>query len=114
MQSYLYLRFMLLAVVVSVGMTLYAQSTRTMIEQAKALVDDKKYKEADRIYQNINESQISELGDSCLMLYNYGKGACLYFMDKYEEAIPFLQNGLRYMEKLPHEDSGRCGCRWFS
>ncbi len=95
---------MLLAVVVSVGMTLYAQSTRTMIEQAKALVDDEKYKEADRIYQNINESQISELGDSCLMLYNYGKGACLYFMDKYEEAIPFLQNGLRYMEKLPHED----------
>lgn len=95
---------MLLAVVVSVGMTLYAQSTRTMIEQAKALVDDKKYKEADRFYQNINESQISELGDSCLMLYNYGKGACLYFMDKYKEAIPFLQKGLCLMEKMPHED----------
>ena len=95
---------MLLAVVVSVGMTLYAQSTRTMIEQAKALVDDKKYKEADRFYQNINESQISELGDSCLMLYNYGKGACLYFMDKYKEAIPFLQKGLYLMEKMPHED----------
>ena len=81
-----------------------AQKISSHIEQAKALVDDGKYKEAYGIFQNINESQVIECGDSCIMLYNYGKGACLYFMDKYEEAIPFIKKGLAYKENLPHED----------
>lgn len=81
-----------------------AQSLPSTINRAKALVDDGKYKDAYKIYQSINEDELNELGESNLMLYNYGKGACLYFMDKYEEAIPFLQKGLGLMEKLPHED----------
>ena len=83
---------------------LNAQNTKKLVEQAYELVNSKKIKEAYKYFQSISESQVNEYGDSCIMLYNYGKGACLYYMDKYEEAIPFLQKGLRYMEKLPHED----------
>lgn len=82
----------------------YAQNIQQTINHAKILVDDGKYQEAYKCFQSITESQVNEYGDSCLMLYNYGKGACLYFMDKYEEAIPFLQKGLKYMEGLPHEN----------
>lgn len=81
-----------------------AQDVKHIINQAQVLIDNKKYKEADKILIGINEDQVSECGDFCLMSYNYGKGFCLFFMDKYEEAIPFLQKGLKYMEKLPHED----------
>lgn len=81
-----------------------AQSVLHSIEQAQKLIDDKKYNEGYKILLGINDDRVNECGDSCSMLYNYGKGACLYFMDKYEEAIPFLQKSLKYMEKLPHED----------
>ena len=80
------------------------QDVQKTIEHAKALVDEGKYKEAYKIFQSINESKTSELGDSYLMLYNYGKGACLYFLDKYEEAIPLLKKGLSYIENMPHEN----------
>ena len=81
-----------------------AQSVKQTIAKAKSLIDDGKYKEGYNILQEISESQASECGDSCSMLYNYGKGASLYFMDRYEEAIPFLQKSISYMENLPHED----------
>lgn len=81
-----------------------AQNTKSMLEKAKVLLDDSKREEAYMILQSISESKINEMGDSCIMLYNYGIGASLYFMNKYEEAIPFLQKGLKYMEKFPHED----------
>lgn len=82
----------------------YAQNAKCLIEKSQMLINNEKYKEAEMILIGINEEQISEYGDTCLMLYNYGKGACLYFMDKYEEAIPFLKKGLTYREKMPHED----------
>ena len=63
----------------------YAQNIQQTINHAKILVDDGKYQEAYKCFQSITESQVNEYGDSCLMLYNYGKGACLYFMDKYED-----------------------------
>lgn len=82
----------------------YAQNVKRLIEESQVLINNEKYKEADKILISINQEQISEYGDTCLMLYNYGKGVCLFFMDKYKEAIPFLQEGLKYMEKLPHEN----------
>ncbi len=82
----------------------YAQNVKHLIEKSKILIDNEKYKEADKILIGINEDQVSEYGDTYLMLYNYGKGTCLYFMNKFEEAIPFLKKGVTYMEKEPHED----------
>lgn len=81
-----------------------AQSVLHSIKQAQKLIDDKKYNEGYKILLGISDDRVNEHGDSCSMLYNYGKGTCLFYMDKYEEAIPFLQIGLKYMEKLPHED----------
>ena len=95
-----------LIIVVTLYMTyeVNAQSLPSTINQAKALVDDGKYKDAYTIFQSINESELIELSESCLMLYNYGKGACLYYLGNYEDAIPCLKKGLSYMEKMPHED----------
>ena len=95
---------LLLAILLLQVTIIRSQNVKLQIEQAQVLIDDGKYKDADKILIGINEDQVSENGDSCLMWYNYGKGTCLYFMEKYEEAIPFFQKGLKYMEKLPHRD----------
>lgn len=102
LQKKIRLILLLLALLLSSGIK--AQSVQYSIEKARVFIDDHKYEEAYKVLQGINDEQVEELGDSCVMLYNYEKGACLYYMDKYEEAIPFLQKGLKYMEKLPHED----------
>ena len=81
-----------------------AQNHQRSIEHAKELIDNGKYNEGYKILQAISEDKVNEYGDSCSMLYHYGKGTCLYFMNRYEEAIPFLQKALVYMEKSPHED----------
>ncbi len=102
LQKKIRLILLLLALLLSSGIK--AQSVQYSIEKARVFIDDHKYEEAYKILQDINESQVNELGDSCLMLYNYEKGACLYFMDKYEEAIPYLKKALLKIEKMPHED----------
>ena len=81
-----------------------AQNVRQLINQAQILINDGKYEKADKILMEINEDKLSECSDSCLMSYNCCKGACLYYMDKYEEAVPFLKKVLNYIEKYPHED----------
>ena len=81
-----------------------AQSVQHSIDQAKVLIDDGKYKEGYKILQGVSETQVTECGESCIMMFNYEKGTCLYYLGKYEEAIPCLQRSLEYMEKRPHED----------
>ena len=78
-------KLMAVAIIVLQVIVADAQNIKHRIEQAKVYIDDEKYSDGYKILQDINESQVNELGDSCLMLYNYGKGACLYFMDKYED-----------------------------
>ena len=91
-------------ILLSQAPVVYAQNVKYLIEKAQVLIDNGKYKEADRTLIGINEKQVNEYGDTCLILYNYEKGTCLYYMEKYEDAIPYLQRSLEYMEKQPHRD----------
>ena len=98
------IRLLIVSIVLLQSDCIKAQSVKQTIFKAKALIDDEKYQEGYNILQGINEGQANECGDSCSMLFNYGKGTCLYYMDRYEEAIPYLQKSISYMENLPHED----------
>lgn len=95
---------MVLLVVVIPSSHIHAQSVQDNIEKVKVLIDEGKYEEGYRILQGITEDQVLLCGDSCTKYYHYEKGTCLYFMDRCEDAIPFLQKALSYMEKTPHED----------
>ena len=99
-----YLILFLLISTVSYAQNIGAMNVPSVIDKVYALIDDGKYEEAFKLLQIINESQTIEHGDSCTMMYNYEMGFCLYFFDKFEEAIPYLNKALLKMEKLPHED----------
>lgn len=100
----LYLIFILQISTLSHAQSLGTHNVRAIIEKVYSLIEDKRYDEGYKLLQNINESQTIEYGDSCTMLYDYEMGSCLYFLDRYQEAIPYLKNALLNMEKLPHED----------
>ena len=99
-----YLIVFLLISALSFVRPIKAQNVPSVIDDAYALIEGGKYKESLVLLQNIDESQTYEHGDSCIMMYNYEMGACFYFLDRYEEAIPYLSKALLKMEKLPHED----------
>ena len=99
-----YLILFLLISTVSYAQNIGATNVPSVIDKVYALIDDGKYEEAHKLLQIINESQTIEHGDSCTMMYNYEMGTCLFFLDKFEEAIPYLNKALLKMEKLPHED----------
>ena len=79
------------------------QDIPKLVKQAYALVDDEKYKEALRVLRDIDERNIEISEDSCAMMFYYTKGSSLYFLDKFEDAIPYLNKALLRMEKFPHE-----------
>lgn len=99
-----YLLVFLLISALSFARPLKAQNVLSIIDNAYALIESGKYEESLVLLQNIDESQTYEYGDSCIMMYNYEMGSCFYFLDRYEEAIPYLSKALLKMEKLPHED----------
>ena len=80
------------------------QDIPKLVKQAYALVDDEKYKEALGVLRDIDERNVEISEDSCAMMFYYTKGSSLYFLDKFEEAIPYLNKALLRMEKFPHED----------
>ena len=80
------------------------QDVPSVIDKAYTLIDNEKYEDGLKLLQNIDESQTIVHGDSCTMMFNYEMGSCLFFLDKYEEAIPYLNKALLKMEKLSHED----------
>lgn len=82
----------------------HAQNILALLDENKKNIDKGNYALALRSLDEINESLIVSGGDSCVILYNYEKGKCLYSLDRYEEAIPFLSKGLELIEKLPHEN----------
>lgn len=96
--------FFWLVTIVSYAQNMGALNVPSIINKVYLLIDDEKYEEAHKLLQNINESQTIEHGDSCTMMFNYEMGTCLYYLDKFEEAIPYLNKALLKMEKLPHED----------
>lgn len=99
------LRFFLLLAVIYIHINcVKAQNIQHSINQAKVLIDNGDYKKAYYIIQDIDEKHVSECGDSCIMMLNYEKGTCLFFLSKYEEAIPHLKKALLKIEKMPHED----------
>ena len=99
-----YLIVFLLISVLSFVRPIKAQNVPSVIDDAYALIEGGKYKESLVLLQKIDESQTYEHGDSCIIMYNYEMGSCFYFLDRYEEAIPYLSKALLKMEKLPHED----------
>ena len=99
------LRFFLLLAVIHIHINcVKAQNIQHSINQAKVLIDNGDYEKAYYIIQDIDEKHVSECGDSCIMMLNYEKGTCLFFLSKYEEAIPHLKKALLKIEKMPHED----------
>ena len=81
----------------------YAQNVRVAINNAMALMGEEKYDEAYSLLQRYTDLQAKEYSDTCFAYYKYAKGSCLYYLKKYEEAIPCLQEGLQLMEKLLQE-----------
>lgn len=96
----------MLAIVILLSQSpfIYTQNVKRLIEKSQVLIDNGKYKKAYKTLIGINEEQVNEYGDTCLMLFVYKKGTCLYYMEKYKDAIPYFQRSLKYMEKQHHED----------
>lgn len=82
----------------------FGQDIPSLVKQAYTLVDEEKYEEGLNILLKIDEQNVDAQEDSCAMMFYYEKGSCLYFLDRFEEAIPYLNKALLRMEKLPHED----------
>lgn len=80
------------------------QDIPSVIKNVYSLIDDGKYSDGYKLIRDIDNQEVEVYGDSMVMVLNYEKGACLFFLDKYKEAIPFLNDALLRMEKLPHED----------
>ena len=80
------------------------QDIPSVIKNVYSLIDDGKYSDGYKLIRDIDNQKVEVYGDSMVMVLNYEKGACLFFLDKYKEAIPFLNDALLRMEKLPHED----------
>lgn len=81
-----------------------AQNTNKVVKKAWTLIDKGNHKEGYELIQDISDEKANEFGDSCVMILNYEKGTCLYKMNNYQDAIPFLKKALLYLEKMPHED----------
>ncbi len=86
------------------NLELKAQNVQDIIDKTYVLIENKEYAKGLELLRSIDENQLVQYGDSCVMMYNYEKGSSLYFTNKYEEAIPYLKEALLRMEKLPHED----------
>ena len=99
---FVYLLVLLMPFLVFVEAT--AQNIKDELKRAKELADESKYNESYSILQKITEEQLKVTGDTGVAYYNYYKGSCLYFLKKYEEAIPVLQKGLLVMDKLQKKD----------
>ena len=82
----------------------FGQDIPSLVQQAYALVEEEKYKEGLKILLDIDEQDIDAQDNSCAMMYYYERGSCLYFLDRFEEAIPCLNKALLRMEKLPRKD----------
>ena len=81
-----------------------AQDVKTKLEKASALMGEENYNEAYSILQNSTDKQAEEISDTCLAYFNYYKGTCLYYLKKYQEAIPCLQKGIQTMDKLHYKN----------
>ncbi len=99
-------RFLVLFIAVVLTQTneIKAQNIPATIDKAYSLIDDEKYDEALKLLKDIEDHQAEAFGDSCIMVLNFEKGACFYYTDHYEEALPYLKAALLRMEKMPHED----------
>ena len=80
------------------------QDIPKLVTQAYAFVNEKKYKEALKVLRDVDERYVEISEDSCAMMFFYTKGSSLYFLDRFEDAIPYLNKALLRMEKFPHED----------
>ena len=76
----------------------------TIVKSVVPIIEEGNYSEAYNTLLSIDEKQIEQYGDSCVMMFNYEKGTCLFFLNKYEDAIPYINKALTFMEKMPHED----------
>ena len=83
---------------------LNAQNIRNDMSKAFTLMGEKKYNEAYNVLQVYNDTQAAEYSDTCIAYYNYYKGVCLYYLKKYQEAIPCFQKGWQIMEKLNYKN----------
>lgn len=80
------------------------QDIPSVIKKVYSLIDNGKYSDGYKLIRDIGNEKVEAYGDSMVVMLNYEKGACLYFLDKYKEAIPFFECALFRTEKLPHED----------
>ncbi len=81
-----------------------AQNVKDDISKASALMGEGKYNEAYIILLKSTDNQAEEISDTCLAYLNYYKGSCLYFLKKYDEAIPCLQKSIQTMDKLHYRN----------
>lgn len=80
------------------------QDIPSTIKEAYALIDNEEYNNGYKLVKDIENKQVEVYGDSMIMMLNYEKGICLYNFNRYEEAIPCLNDALLCMEKFPHKD----------
>ena len=81
-----------------------AQNVKDGINKSRALMNEEKYAEAFKMLQAFSDTQVEDCGDSLVAIYNYYKGSCLYYLKKYEEAIPTLQKAIQVMDKIQKKD----------
>lgn len=86
-----------------IQLSVVAQTIQSKIETAKELISDANYNQAYNTLQDITDGQVEKFGNAYVASFNYLKGSCLYYLNKYEDAIPFLQEGIQVMEKLPNK-----------
>lgn len=98
------LKFIISVLFLNSSNLLNAQNVRDDINKASVLMGEGKYNEAYCILQKSSDKQAEEISDTCLAYFNYYKGSCLYYLKKYEEAIPCLKKSIQAMDKLHYKN----------
>ena len=80
------------------NLELKAQDFTSVIDKTELLIKQNKFDKAFRLL-NANEYLIQELNDSSTVMFYYEKGACLYYMRQFEDALQCLNNAVLYMER---------------
>ena len=85
------------------NLELKAQDFTSVIDKTELLIKQNKFDKAFRLL-NANEYLIQELNDSSTVMFYYEKGACLYYMRQFEDALQCLNNAVLYMERIKHHN----------
>lgn len=98
----IYFLIVIILMICPVGIS--SQNVKIEMDKASTLMSEDKFDEAYSLLQKITEKQAEDYSDTCAAYYSYYKGSCLYYLKKYQEAIPCLQKSIQIMDKIHYKN----------